>query len=138
MKWTRDRYVITDDRDAVDLDFVEAMLHTTYWAPRRPRAVIEASVRNAVNFSVFDAERQVGFARVVSDYSTVAWIADVMIDPEYRGRGLGKWIMEVIMGHPAVTATTLQLLRTKDAHGLYSRFGFEPAECMRKRPEGAY
>ena len=138
MKWTRDGFEMTDDWDAVDLDVVERLLHTTYWAPRRLRTAIEESVRNAVSFSVFDGERQVGFARVVSDFSTFAWIADVIIDPEYRGRGLSKWLMEVIMAHRAVTSTTLQLLRTKDAHGLYSRFGFEPAECMSRRPEGAY
>jgi GNAT superfamily N-acetyltransferase len=138
MEWKRDGYVLTDDAAAADMDWVERMMRTTYWAPRRPREVIETSIRNAVVFSAFDEEGQVGFARVVSDFSTFAWIADVIVDPGHRGRGLGKWIMETIMAHPAVTTTTQQLLRTKDAHELYRRYGFDPSECMRRKPEGAF
>jgi len=134
MEWRTNELSMTDDPLAVDVDFVERMLRTSYWAPRRERSVIERSLQTSVPLSVFHADRQIGFARIVSDLVTFAWIADVIVDPQYRGRGIGKWMMECIMEHPAVVGTSQQLLRTTDAHGLYARYGFENAECMARRP----
>jgi GNAT superfamily N-acetyltransferase len=134
MKWFKSDFSISDDPAAVDVDFVERMLRTSYWAPRRERSAIERSLQTSVPLSVFHADRQIGFARIVSDLVTFAWIADVIVDPQYRGRGIGKWMMECIMEHPAVVDTSQQLLRTTDAHGLYARYGFENAECMARKP----
>jgi GNAT superfamily N-acetyltransferase len=137
MEWRTNELSMTDDPLAVDVDFVERMLRTSYWAPRRERSVIERSLQTSVPLSVFHADRQIGFARIVSDLVTFAWIADVMVDPQYRGRGIGKWMMECIMEHPAVVDTSQQLLRTTDAHDLYAKYGFEIAECMARKAEGA-
>ena len=109
------------------------MLRTTYWVAEGPRSVIEAAARSSHNFSMRDRDRQVAYARVVSDGCTFAWIADVIVAPEVRGRGLGVWLMECVMEHPSVAGTTQQLLRTQDAHGLYRRFGFEVCECKVRR-----
>lgn len=124
---------LTDDPDVVDVHFVESMLRTSYWAADRPRAAIEASIRTSVPVSLFRDGQQVGFARIVSDWVTFAWIADVVVDPSERGRGLGRRLMRFVMDHPSVSGTTQQLLRTHDAHGLYERYGFEVAECMARR-----
>ncbi len=133
MNRSKGEYTLTDKPSAVDVDFVERMLRTSYWAPHRERSVIEQSLETSVPMSVFHHGRQIAFARIVSDLVTFAWIADVIVDPQYRSRGIGKWLMECIMEHPAVAGTSQQLLRTIDAHGLYARYGFENAECMARR-----
>jgi GNAT superfamily N-acetyltransferase len=131
MNWQRDDYVLTDDRERVDADVVCALLHATYWADQRPRALIEKSIRNSLCFALLHSGQQVGFARAVTDYATFAWICDVIIAPGHRGHGLGKWMVECIVAHPELQNGT-QLLRTRDAHTLYERFGFQRAECLRR------
>lgn len=133
MNRQRGDYYITDDRSAVDLDVVEALLRGSYWAADRPRAAIETSLANSTCFSVLHQGQQVGFARVVTDHAAFAWIADVMIAEAHRGWGLGKWLVQCVLEHPCVANTSLQLLRTRDAHGLYERFGFERVESMSRR-----
>ncbi len=134
MQWKRGNFSIFNERDLVDLNFVEAMLRSNYWAPTRPREVIAASIQGSIPLSLFDGEQQIGFARTVTDSATFAWIADVMVAPEYRGRGLGRWLIECILEHPAVVPTAQQVLRTRDAHELYTKFGFEIGECMSRMP----
>jgi GNAT superfamily N-acetyltransferase len=133
MEWTNNQFRITDDPAAVDVDFVERMLRTSYWAAERPREVIERTLESSISLSLFCEDVQIGFARVVSDEVTFAWICDLIIDPVCRGDGLGKWFLECIMEHPAVAGTSQQLLRTSDAHGLYAKYGFEISECMTRR-----
>ena len=135
MEWTRDRCLITDSPKAVDVNFVERMLRSSYWASERPREIIERTLETSISLSLFRDDLQIGFARVVSDEVTFAWIRDLIIDPLCRGDGLGKWFMECIMEHPAVTGTSQQLLRTSDTHGLYEKYGFEISECMTRRPK---
>lgn len=135
MKLTKGDYEITDERTRVDIDFVERMLRQSYWAPTRTRRRIQQSIAHSLCFSVIQEETQVGFARVVTDEYTFAWIADVVIDADHRGRGLGKWLMEVVLAHPKVRDTSQQLLRTDDAHALYERYGFERSECLSRRVE---
>lgn len=135
MEWQNGDIYLTDDSEAVDIDFVESMLRTSYWAADRPRAVIKASVKNSVSFSMFYNKEQIGFARVVSDAVTFAWIGDVIIAPNFRRRGLGKWMMQCILEHPSIRVAGQQLLKTKDAHGLYQRFGFEQSDCMTRKNE---
>jgi GNAT superfamily N-acetyltransferase len=133
MKWTKNPFKITDDPGAVDVDFVERMLRTSYWASERPRDVIERTLETSTVLSLFRDDQQIGFARVVSDEVTFAWICDLIIDPACRGDGLGKWFMECIMEHRAVAGTSQQLLRTSDAHELYAKYGFVISECMTRR-----
>jgi GNAT superfamily N-acetyltransferase len=132
MEWQRGKFLITDDSDRVYLDLVHEMLSQSYWAANRPRHLNAKAIANSLCFSILDKNRQVGFARVVTDEATFAWIADVIIHPDYRGQGLGKWLMECVTNHPALVGT-LQLLKTRDAHGLYLKFGFEHDKCMTVR-----
>lgn len=129
MRWTRENYWITDDNRAADLDFISAELNKTYWAEGRSREVVEKSVRNSIMFSMFDRNRPIGFARLVSDYATFAWLCDVYVHPDYRGRKLGVWLMECVLAHPS-THVRFNLLATRDAHGLYEKFGYKHKDCM--------
>jgi GNAT superfamily N-acetyltransferase len=131
-KWRTGDFWITDEVAAVDVDFFATALNSTYWAEGRPRDVIEKSLKTSLVFSLFENERQIGFTRVVSDQATFAWICDVYVHPDYRGRGLGKWLMECTLEHPS-TKVRINLLATRDAHGLYEQFGFKPKECMIRR-----
>ena len=126
-------YQITDDRRRVDLDFVERMLRDTYWAADRSRKRMAMSIENSICFSVFHGDTQVGFARVVTDSCTFAWLGDVVVDPQHRRRGLGRALVEFMLDHPDVRDATQQLLRTNDAQGLYERYGFSRAECMSRK-----
>ena len=138
MNFEREGFLISTDPERLDLDFVCRSLHTTYWAGNRPRAVIEASIRNSVCFGVYakDGGRQVGFARVVTDHATVSWICDVFIAEGERGQGLGKWLMACVTEHPCVKHS-LSVLGTRDAHGLYEKYGYVRAKLMRRPPPQA-
>jgi len=123
--WSKGCYRVTDNQDCIDTDFVKSALKTTYWAQDRPWSLVEKSISHSLLLSVFaDTGEQVGFARIVSDYSCFAWICDVYIQMAYRDAGLGKWLMEIVMSHPA-TQVKMCVLATKDAHGLYKKYGFE-------------
>ena len=137
MKMERDGILISTEPGRLDLDFICRGLKRTYWATTRRRDVIKESIRNSVCFGVYDqaAGTQIGFARVVTDRSTFAWICDVFIDEGYRGRGLGKWLMSCVTAHPDVR-NSMSILGTRDAHGLYEKFGFVRAELMKRPPGG--
>lgn len=132
--WGRGSFTLTDEPGAVDLDFVHAMLSSSYWAAGRSRRMVEESLEHAIPLSMFRGGRQVAFTRVVTDRVTFAWIADVVVHPDFRRRGLGTWMVECALSHPLVAPTLQQLLRTRDAHALYRRVGFEVADCMSRRP----
>jgi GNAT superfamily N-acetyltransferase len=136
MKWTKETFWITDDNAAAPIDFIATELNKTYWASGRNRETVEKSVRNSVMFSLFDGNRPVGFARIVTDYATFAWLCDVYVHPDYRGHGLGVWLMQCIMEHPS-TQVRLNLLATRDAHGLYEKYGYKIKECMALMNHGA-
>lgn len=131
MHWQRNDYVLHDDKSQLDLGVVCALLQATYWASGRSRALIEKSIQHSVCFGLFHSGSQIGFARAVTDYATFAWICDVIVAPEHRGRGLGKWMVECVLSHPDLQSSTL-VLRTRDAHSLYERFGFERTEYLRR------
>lgn len=120
------RYEITTDPARVDVDAVARWLADSYWAEHRPRHVVERSIANSMCFSAWDGDRPAGFARVVTDRATFAWICDVVVDPDDRGRGVGKRLVEAILGHPDLAGMRRFLLATLDAHGLYARYGFTP------------
>lgn len=120
---------ISTDLGRMDLDFIERMLQSTYWAKDRSREVIEASMKASICFGAFMGNRQVGFARVVTDRATFAWLCDVVVDPEFRGKGIAKMLVKSVVEHPEL-ARTKMVLGTKDAHGLYEKFGFVRREMM--------
>jgi GNAT superfamily N-acetyltransferase len=130
-----DGYLVSTSAERVDLDFVCAALAGSYWAQHRPRHVIEASLRASICFGVYEKAggRQVGFARVVTDGATFSWLCDVVVDEGRRKRGLGKLLMSSVLGHPRLQGTMF-LLGTRDAHGLYEKFGFARTEMMRRAP----
>jgi GNAT superfamily N-acetyltransferase len=129
MEWERDGYTISDDAARIDLETVCRLLAGSYWAAERSRAVIERSIGNSICCGLYLGAKQVGFARLVTDSATFAWLCDVLIDPDCRKAGLGKWLVECAISHPALVGCNL-MLRTRDAHGLYERFGFTREECM--------
>jgi GNAT superfamily N-acetyltransferase len=125
------KFVISTDEERFDLDMVHGFLTESYWAERISREVVARSIQNSLCFGVFCDGRQIGFARVISDYATFAYIGDVFVLESYRGHGLGKWLMECVIGHPWLQGLRRWTLLTRDAHGLYGQFGFTPL----KRPE---
>ena len=124
MEWNRDRYTISTDRARLDREAIHGFLRNSYWAKEIPRTVVDRSIDNALCFGVYDGPTQVGFARVISDFATFAYLGDVFVLESHRGRGLSKWLMEVILGHPDLQGLRRWSLATRDAHGLYERFGF--------------
>jgi len=129
--WSRGDYTISTDPDRLDLEMIHQFLSTSYWATGRSIDTIRRSIVCSLPFGVYSRDRQIGFARVITDYATLAWIADVFILDEHRGKGLSKWLMEVIITHPELQGFRRWILATKDAHGLYEKFGFSGL----RRPE---
>jgi len=125
----RDGFTVSTDPVRLDLDVIHRYLTTSYWAAGIPRDLVERSMENSLCFGVYDPEgHQAGFARVVTDLATFGYVADVFVLDAYRGRGLSKWLMECILDHPDLRDMRRWHLVTRDAHGLYARFGFaEPA-----------
>ena len=116
-------YLITDDKKGIFPKSVKKLLDTSYWAPNRSLDVIEKTIQNSICVGVFDEEELIAFARVVTDKAVFAWIADVIVDTAHRGKGIGKEMIRFIQNHPDIPAHS-QLLRTRDAHGLYEKYGF--------------
>jgi GNAT superfamily N-acetyltransferase len=129
--WRRGERHISTDPAELDMDLVHGFLTTSYWAQGISRELVERSIAGSIPFGVFESGRQVGFARVISDRATVAYIADVFVLPEARGRGMGRWLVETIVRHPELQGLRRWILFTSDAHGLYAKVGFVPA----RRPE---
>lgn len=122
----RDNLLISTDPQRLDLEAICDFLSRSYWAQNRPRATVELSLKHSLVFGVYDGSRQVGMARIVTDYATFAWLCDVFIHEDYRAKGIGKWLMATIISHPDLQGLRRFLLATRDAHGLYSQFGFTP------------
>ncbi len=122
----RGAYRITTDPSAMDLDAIHGYLTRSYWATGVSREVVARSIAGSIPFGVFAGDRQVGFARVISDRATFAYLADVFVLEEYRGQGLGVWLVEVVAAHPELQGLRRWLLATRDAHSLYAKVGFEP------------
>ena len=127
-------YEISTERERLDVDVIHGFLVSSYWSPGVPRAVVERAIRNSLCFGVYARSAQVGFARVISDKATFAYLADVFILEAHRGIGLSKRLMQCIVGHPELQGLRRFLLGTRDAHGLYQQFGFTalayPARLM--------
>jgi GNAT superfamily N-acetyltransferase len=119
-------FEISTDRARLDVALVHEFLRTSYWAEGRQRSVVERSIEHSLCFGVYHFGRQVAFARVVSDRAVFAYLMDVFVVPEFRGRGISKALMRAVLDHPDLQNLRLFLLATRDAHALYERFGFRP------------
>ena len=121
---------------------MRGFLAGSYWAAEIPKDVVDAACAGSVCFGLYAARRQVGFARVVSDRATFAWLADVFVLPDHRGRGLSKWLVACVLEHPELRGLRRWMLATRDAHGLYERFGFtalgDPGKFMEIARPGLY
>ena len=122
-----DSFLISDDKKLLQIERIYELLHGTYWAGDRTRETIARSIENSLCFGVYHAGEQVGFARCVTDYATTFLLADVIIDERYRGRGLGKELVPFILSHELLQGL-IGTLATRDAHGLYAKFGFAPVD----------
>ena len=126
MDLIKDGFSISMEKEKMDIDLIHSFLNRTYWAEGISKEIIRRSIEGSMCFGVFENDKQVGFARMITDKATFAYLADVFIIEEYRGRGLSKWLMQVIMSHPDLQGLRRMILATKDAHGLYKQFGFTP------------
>ena len=134
--YRRDEYVISTDPARLDLDVIHEFLTNCYWSKGIPRDVVARSIQHSLCFGIYDSSgAQVGFARVISDLATVAYLGDVFVLESHRGRGLSKWMMECITQYPALQGLRRWILLTQDAHGLYSKFGFTPLKSAERYME---
>ena len=129
----RGDYLVSDDRNILDIDAIHAFLsQQSYWANGISRERLETAVENSIPLGLFDGEKQIGFARAITDRATFAYLADVYVDEAYRGRGLSKLLIDAVLGHPEVQHLRRWMLGTRDAHDLYRQFGFIPLEEPRR------
>jgi GNAT superfamily N-acetyltransferase len=132
MMVSRGDYRISTEHTALDLEFIHGYLTTSYWAKGVPIEVVAKSLEHSLNFGLLTGSAQVGFARVVTDFATFMYLADVFILEEHRGQGLAVWLIDTVIQHPDLQGLRTSLLKTADAHGLYEKFGFEiPEHCER-------
>ena len=143
MDWTKGEFTIDTANERLDVDAIQSFLgNDSYWAKTRTREQTETAIANSICFGLFHGERQIGFARVVSDRATFAYIGDVYVLDEFRGRSLSKWLMETIISHPELQGLRRWVLATRDAHGLYEKYGFpelvHPERWMERPAPNAY
>ena len=133
MDFIKDKFYISTEKEKMDIDLIHSFLTRSYWAEGISKEIVKRSIEGALCFAVFEndkqpipASKQVGFARMITDKATFAYLADVFIIDEYRGLGLSKRLIEFIMSHPDLQGLRRIMLATRDAHGLYEKFGFTP------------
>ncbi len=136
-------YFITTDKTKINIDIVYNYLcNESYWAKNIPLDIVKKGIENSVCFSIFYKEEQIGFARVITDKATFGYLADVFIIDEHKGKGLSKWLMQTILDHEELQGFRGWMLGTKDAHGLYEKFGFkltnDTTRIMRKQGIAGY
>ena len=123
-EWTRDGFTISTDPSRIQLDVVHAFLATSYWAEGIPREVVRRSIEHSLCFGLYEEGRQIGFARVITDRATFAYLGDVFVLEAFRGRGLARWLLEVVQAHPELQGLRRWVLLTRDAHALYRLAGW--------------
>jgi GNAT superfamily N-acetyltransferase len=143
MEVRKEAFTISTDRSRLDVEAIHRFLHEeSYWARERTLEQTKTAIENSICFGLFYGDEQIGFARVVSDKATFAYVGDVFVIEDYRGKGLSKWLMQVIVEHPDLQGLRRWVLATKDAHGLYEQFGFAPLRFperwMEKTAPNAY
>ncbi|HEX2095547.1 MAG TPA: GNAT family N-acetyltransferase [Longimicrobiaceae bacterium] len=138
-EWTRGEYRVSTDRSRIDPAVVHGFLVHTFWGKGLLEEAVRRSVDHSLPFGLFRGDRLIGFARVVTDYVNLAYLADVVVLEEFRGRGLGRWLVECVLAHPELQGLRRWLLSTLDAHGLYRQLGFTELarpELLMERPGG--
>lgn len=128
-------YELVFDRSRLDVEAIHAFLSKTYWSPGIPRHIVQRAIDNSVCFGVLLEGRQVAFARLVTDKATFAYLADVYVLAEHRGRGLSRRMLEAIQAHPDLQGLRRMMLATRDAHDLYAKFGFKPLAAPERMME---
>ena len=127
MEWQNAEFTISTDKTRLQFDVIQSFLaNDAYWAKTRTAEQTRTAIENSICFGLYHDNKQIGFARVVSDQATFAYLGDVFVLSEYRGRGLSKWLMETIIAHPDLQGLRRWVLATFDAHGLYEQYGFGP------------
>ena len=126
--WTRNSFSVSTDQSRMDVDVIHGFLARSYWSPNIPREFVERAMRNSLCFGLFHEIEQIGFARVVTDRASFAYLADVFVLEPWRGQGLSKFLMECIRSHTELQNLRRWMLATRDAHGLYAQFGFKSIE----------
>jgi len=124
-EWAQGEFLISTDPRKLDLDLIHGFMESAYWCENIPRGTVGASIANSLTFGIYREDEQVGFARVITDYATIAYLGDLFIVEAYRGLGLSKWLMNVIVSHPRLQGLRRWILATLYAHGLYEQFGFK-------------
>ncbi|MRI32937.1 GNAT family N-acetyltransferase [Endozoicomonas sp. OPT23] len=128
MDWYNNNFSISSDKSRLNLSVIHAYLSKdAYWCQGVPEATVTKAIQNSLCFGIYQKNEQVGFARLVTDKATFAYLADVFVLPDFQGQGLSKWLMECILEHPDLQGLRRIALMTGDAHGLYERYGFKPA-----------
>ncbi|HEY0429633.1 MAG TPA: GNAT family N-acetyltransferase [Pyrinomonadaceae bacterium] len=143
MEWQNDEFTISTERNRLQIDVIQRYLaEESYWARERTREQTITAIKNSLPFGVYKGENQIGFARVVTDFATFAYLGDVFVLEDFRGKGLSKWLMETILSHPDLQNFRRWILATRDAHTLYEKFGFaalkHPTRWMEKAAPNAY
>ncbi|WP_028608375.1 GNAT family N-acetyltransferase [Paenibacillus harenae] len=129
-------YVISSDKSLLQREVIHRFLQDSYWANKRPLNKINKSIETSLCYGVYHGERQIGFARVITDWATTYWLCDVVVDKDYRGKGIGKQLVEAII-HSEELKDLSGFLGTADAHGLYEQYGFvrDADRFMIRRPK---
>jgi GNAT superfamily N-acetyltransferase len=123
---SKDDYTITTDKNKLDIIAIHDFLSNhSHWSRNIPIETVKTSIDNSLNFGLFHFQKQIGYAKIISDYSTIAYLGDVYVLPDYRGNGLSKWLMQQVMSHPNLQGLRRWILLTVDAHGLYKQYGWE-------------
>jgi GNAT superfamily N-acetyltransferase len=142
MDWRNGEFTISTDKSKLDITYIHSFLTTSYWAEGIPIETVQKSVEWSICFGLYVNNRQIGFARMITDRATFGYLADVFIEEAYRGQGLSKWLMEIIIDHPDLQGFRRLMLATRDAHGLYRKFGFSdlsfPERWMHIHNPGVY
>lgn len=143
MERSKDEFTISTDKNLLQIDAIHKFLtEESYWARERTKEQTQTAIENSLCFGVYQGANQIGFARVISDFATFAYLGDVYILEEFRGRGLSKWLMETIINYPGLENLRRWVLATRDAHTLYEKFGFHalkfPTRWMEKPAPNAY
>jgi len=141
-EWIKDGYLVSTDKSKIDVETVHDFLSRSYWAENIPLDVVRKSIENSLCFGIYHQQRLIGFARAISDFATFAYLADVFILPEQRGKGLSKWLIGIVLEHPQLQGLRRFTLATRDAHSLYAQFGFslfdKPERWMQKHDPVVY
>lgn len=129
MEWQQGEFTISTDKSKLSVPYIHAFLsQQSYWAAGIPLETVKQSIEGSLCFGLYHEQQQIGFARVVTDQATFGYLADVFVDTAYRGRGLSKWLMQVILAYPGLQGLRRMMLATRDAHALYRQFGFTGIE----------